>query len=90
MLRRLGAALLLLILAGGCVPESENPLSDPAAAKADPRLSGHWIGRLGDADTDSHLHFVPRPGGMTEVLLVAEAPADNAVTVLPRRRPPRM
>ena len=80
MLRPLGALLLLLALAGGCVPASENPLSDPAAARADPRLAGYWIGRLRDSEVDSHLHFVPREGGRSDVLLVAEAPADNPTT----------
>jgi hypothetical protein len=41
LLARLGAVLLLLA-AGACVPESQNPAGDPAAAVKDPAINGLW------------------------------------------------
>jgi hypothetical protein len=61
-------ALALFLLAACEPPESTQPLSDPAAAKADPHLSGHFAGRVNDADC--FLHLAPGKGAATDLVLV--------------------
>lgn len=61
--------LFLAAIAGCEPPQSVNPLSDPAAAKADPRLNGVFAANLdGDA---AWLHFNPRAAGaVVDVILI--------------------
>jgi hypothetical protein len=49
-------------------PESKNPLSDPATAKADPRLSGLWVSRKDNQD--GYLHIFPGKGASIDLILV--------------------
>ncbi len=63
-------AILLLALAASCEPpRAKNPLSDFQAAKRDARLSGVWVGRVGDDDS-ALITFVPRDGARFDVVLV--------------------
>src|SRR5262245_29523811 len=61
--------LVALLLIASCEPpESTQPLSDAAAAKADPRLSGSFSARIKDADCI--LHLMPGKGASTDLVLV--------------------
>jgi hypothetical protein len=56
-------SLLFLAAFAACEPpDSDHPLSDPAAAKADPRLSGRFSGKVQDADV---VVFLARGQGAT-------------------------
>ena len=75
--------LIALTLAAGASPISscdptllEHPLADPSQAKPDPQLLGVWAGYLND--TKATLHFVARPDGQTDAVLVADSAKDGA------------
>lgn len=72
-------ALVALALASCSPPESSNPLSDPAAAKADKRLDGIFTGRLGD--TDGMLRLVPKTGPYFDLVLVVDDSPKGAVVL---------
>ena len=49
LLNRASCLLALAALAlSACIPDSINPLGDPATAVPDPRLLGHWTGTMND------------------------------------------
>jgi hypothetical protein len=58
----------LLVLAACEPPESDHPLSDPASAKPDPRLPGHFFGRVNDADC--FVHLVAAGGAAVDLVMV--------------------
>jgi hypothetical protein len=62
------ALVALLVLAACEPPESDHPLSDPASAKPDPRLAGHFFGRVNDADC--FVHVVPAAGASVDLVMV--------------------
>src|SRR6478736_7699380 len=62
------AALLALVLVSCVPPESKNPLSDRALAKADPRLTGHFAAHMDDAD--AVLLLAPKTGASLDLVLV--------------------
>ena len=59
----------LVLVLSACLPESIHPLSDPAQAKVDARLVGLWSARKDNED--ALLHFIPRPDGWTEIVMVS-------------------
>lgn len=61
--------LVLAIFLASCVPESLHPLSDPDKAFIDSRLTGTWTGK--SEDESFFVHFLPRPEGKMDVLLVS-------------------
>ena len=72
-------ALVALALASCSPPESPNPLSDPATAKADKRLDGIFVGRLGD--TDGMVRLVPKEGARFDLVLVVDDSPKGAVVL---------
>ena len=66
-----GIVLLLGLFLPACVPESMNPLSDPASATVDKRLLGVWIGKMAGEEADQYIHFVEAENSITEVVLVS-------------------
>jgi hypothetical protein len=84
--------LLCVLLTPGCTVDTTEPLSDPATAKPDESLYGHWISRSeGPAKTSESHAFIGKhttkgnPGGIIEVARVDWDP--DAKTV---RQPPRI
>jgi hypothetical protein len=49
-------------------PRSLHPLSDPAQAKADPRLAGTWVGKIDEEWM--YLHLYPKEGAALDLVLV--------------------
>jgi hypothetical protein len=74
-------AMAALVAIAGCVPpESVNPLSDPATAKADPRLAGAFAANLDGGE--AWLHFNPREGSaVVDVVLIGYDPRDGAMVL---------
>jgi hypothetical protein len=72
--------LALTLALGGCLPVSQNPLSPPDTAVADPRLAGVWYGKSGD-DT-IFLHFVAGKGAQMDVVEVDHQKSGDAHTNL--------
>lgn len=74
-------AMAGLVAIAGCVPpESVNPLSDPATAKADPRLAGAFSATLDGGE--AWLHFNPREGSaVVDVILIGYDPRDGAMVL---------
>jgi hypothetical protein len=70
---------LLMVLAACEPPDSKNPLSDPAAAKPDPRLTGLWISHKNNED--SYLHVVPGKGATVDLVLVVPDKDKGAATL---------
>ena len=66
-----GIVLLFSLLLPACVPESMNPLSDPASATVDKRLLGVWIGKMAGEEEDQYVHFVEAENSITEIVLVS-------------------
>ncbi len=62
--------LLLALFLPACVPESENPISDPAKATVDKRLLGVWAGKMIGEKEDQYIHFVEAENSITEIVLV--------------------
>jgi hypothetical protein len=81
MLLLLAAAVAGMAAIAGCVPpESVNPLSDPATAKADPRLAGAFSASLDGGE--AWLHFNPREGSaIVDVVLIGYDPRDGAMVL---------
>ncbi|MHB8877885.1 MAG: hypothetical protein ACYC8T_29680, partial [Myxococcaceae bacterium] len=79
-LRMLGLVALCAAAVASCgPPESKNPLSDPAQARVDPRLTGLWAGEVnGSAAT---LQFFPKKGAYVDVVLVGDD-GDKGAAVL--------
>lgn len=69
-----GIAIALLVAA--CVPETVHPLSDPASAKIDTRLSGLWSGNIGESFVFAH--FLPKGDGEMEIVTVAREKDESA------------
>jgi hypothetical protein len=46
----------------GCVPVSEQPLTEPSAAEKDPRLMGDWYHRDGGESVHVHVGFQEKSG----------------------------
>jgi hypothetical protein len=67
LLSRFGAVILLLTL-GACIPESQNPAGDPAAAVKEPALNGLWQADWEDGRL--FLHVFDSGQGMIEVYTV--------------------
>jgi len=71
MLSNLRFALCAGLLAVGVAscgpPESQNPLSDPAQAKPDARLTGLWSGEV--ENSPATLQFFPKQGPFLDVVL---------------------
>ena len=71
MKRLLGLCIVLFVLSSCAPPKSDQPLSDPAQAAADPALSGLWIAERKKDETDLvYLHAAPRKDGWTDLELV--------------------
>ena len=74
MKRLLGIALFLASSIGllGCIPSSEQPLSEPASAKPDERLYGVWASVPGQPDPPAFLHVLPasEPESVLDVVCV--------------------
>jgi hypothetical protein len=68
-----------LALAACEPPESTQPLSAFAGAKADPRLSGTFTGRVNDADC--FVHLMPGKGATTDLVLVVHEKDKGAFTL---------
>ena len=64
---RFGAVILTLVLAA-CIPESQNPAGDPAAAVKEPGLNGLWQADWQDGRL--FLHVFDSGQGMIEVYTV--------------------
>ena len=64
---RFGAVILSLVLAA-CIPESQNPAGDPAAAVKEPALNGVWQAEWEDGRL--FLHVYDSGQGMIEVYTV--------------------
>jgi len=64
---RFGAVILTLVLAA-CIPESQNPAGDPAAALKEPGLNGLWQADWEDGRL--FLHVFDSGQGMIEVYTV--------------------
>ena len=64
---RFGAVILTLVLAA-CIPESQNPAGDPAAAVKEPGLNGLWQADWEDGRL--FLHVFDSGQGMIEVYTV--------------------
>ena len=77
----LAAAVAGLAAIAGCVPpESVHPLSDPAKAKADPRLAGAFAANLDGGE--AWLHFNPRAGSaVVDVILIGYDPREGAMVL---------
>jgi len=67
LLCRFGAVILLVTL-GACIPESQNPAGDPAAAVKEPALNGLWQADWEDGRL--FLHVFDSGQGMIEVYTV--------------------
>lgn len=63
--------LISSLILTACVPESENPISDPAKATVDKRLLGVWAGKMSGEKEDQYIHFVEAENSITEVVLVS-------------------
>ncbi len=72
-MRTAGFIILLIfsLILTGCVPESENPLSDPSSATIDKRLLGVWVGKMTDESAVQYVHFVEAEKSITEVVLIS-------------------
>lgn len=68
------AGLLALLLAA-CVPVSNRPLSDPAAARLAPELAGIWTATIEDEEAGLHILF--RDEGLAELLVTAARRRDD-------------
>lgn len=79
LLRRwLLPALLVAVSCGP--PGSKHPLTDPAAAKADPRLAGTFVGALEGARTV--LHLFPKTGASLDLVLVGDDKEKGAAVLV--------
>ncbi len=63
-------ACLLALLLAACVPVSNRPLSDPAAARLAPELAGVWTARI--EHEQAVLHILFRDERLAELLVTAE------------------
>lgn len=75
------AGLVLALLVAGCEPPlSVHPLSDPSAAKPDPKLAGVWAANMDGAEV--WLHFNPREtGAVVDVIMIGHDPKDGAMVL---------
>lgn len=74
------AAFSLVVIAGCEPPLSVNPLSDPASAKADPRLKGVFVANLDGGE--AWLHFNPRSAGpVVDVVLIGHDDQQGAMVL---------
>jgi hypothetical protein len=71
-------ALCTAFLLTSCIPESENPLSDPKNAQCDSRLLGTWVAEVEDGEGNAWLHFVEGPDAMTEIVVVSHEKGKGA------------
>jgi hypothetical protein len=83
--------LLCVLLTPGCTVDTTEPLSDPATAKPDESLYGHWISKSeGPGKTGEDHAFIGKhttqgnPRGIIEVARVDWEPAGNKVYQPPR------
>ena len=77
----IGTIFLTVMLGlAGCLPVSQNPLSEPETAVADVRLAGVWYGKSGE-DT-IFLHFVAGKGAAMDVVEVDHTKGGDAHTNL--------
>lgn len=75
-----GFAAGLFTIAGCEPPLSVHPLSDPTAAKADPKLSGVFATNMDG--TEVWLHFNPREtGAVVDVIMIGHDPKDGAMAL---------
>jgi hypothetical protein len=52
------AVMFSLVFAGGCLLGTDEPLSDPATAEADPSMYGHWVvPPRADDETGEEIHL---------------------------------
>lgn len=65
----LAARWCVALVLSACVPEFVHPLSDPALATVDARLTGLWSAHIDDED--AFLHFIPRSDGWMEIVMVS-------------------
>jgi len=70
----------LFFTLAGCLPLSQNPLSSPESATADPRLGGVWYGKSGGDEI--FLHFVPSQTAQMQVVEVDHEKKGEAHTTL--------
>ena len=68
-------AVLALLVLPGCLPDTINPLGDPAAAEPDTDLLGQWVGTLDG--TATKLEITAEDGGMLKFRLDPIAPGDK-------------
>ena len=74
------AGLGLFTIAGCEPPQSTHPLSDPATAKADPRLKGVFVANLDGGE--AWLHFNPRAAGpVVDVVLIGHDDQQGAMVL---------
>ena len=74
------AGVSLLAIAGCEPPQSVNPLSDPATAKADPRLKGVFVASLDGGE--AWLHVNPRAAGpVVDVVLIGHDDQQGAMVL---------
>jgi hypothetical protein len=71
----------LSLLGASCEPpRSKNPIGDPKKAVADSHLIGTWGGRTDD-NSKSTLTFLPREGGLVDLVLVGNDDTKGAVVL---------
>ncbi len=73
-----GPVALALLSLAGCPYESDQPLSDPGAAAADPRLVGSWT--MHDRDTGEIVTLAFSPAGGQEMTASALADTEEEET----------
>jgi len=62
--------LIGLFFLSGCVPESDNPISDPRTAQWDQGLTGTWAGRVRDSGAAVWLHIAPDRDSPADVSMI--------------------
>jgi hypothetical protein len=79
-LARLFASSLALLLLGGCLPESRNPIAPPSAGFADSRVLGTWVTRIEDEIV--YLHILQGDDNIYDLLTVSHRPDGGGATDL--------
>lgn len=86
-LRGLALALWVALMLSGCVPELDQPLSDPASASPDSRLLGTWIGSTPDGEGPVWIHFTRSGSSLTDIVLICPEPGKGAEASFYRMHP---